>query len=129
VTPATSVIEVVGPAIDWWQLVYVWVGVALIFGALIGRGIRLSDGHAPEPDDTQEFPPYSDEEEPAALPVDGGYLYRGRFYSSELVQQTLLSICDWWTQLTPSEQTALLGLAELAEMDREIDAAVFGATS
>jgi hypothetical protein len=126
---APDLFDVLSPALES----YAWVlgaigGLVAYFGLCVGIG-RFCRGTTPEPDDTQEFPPYEDEEEPAALPVDGGYLYRGRFYSSELVQQTLLSICDWWTQLTPSEQTALLGLAELAEMDREIDAAVFGATS
>lgn len=39
----------------------------------------------------------------------------------------LLSLCEWWVGLTAEERSGLLAAAELAEIDRKVDAAVLGA--
>ena len=50
----------------------------------------------------------------------------GRFYSDDQVAAALLSLCEWWVGLSAAERSGLLEAAELAEIDRKIDAAVLG---
>ena len=50
----------------------------------------------------------------------------GRFYSDVQVQAALLSLCEWWLGLSAAERSGLLEAAELAEIDRKVDAAVLG---
>lgn len=57
----------------------------------------------------------------------GGYLTRdGDFYSDDQVRAALLSICEWWVGLSAEERAGLLEVAELADIDRKVDTAVFG---
>lgn len=57
----------------------------------------------------------------------GGFLTEdGNIYSDEQVRTALLSICEWWVGLSAEERAGLLEVAELAEIDRNVDAAVFG---
>ena len=60
------------------------------------------------------------------VPGEGFLTEDGRFYSEARVRAALLSICEWWVGLSAEERAGLLGAAELAEIDRQVDAAVFG---
>ncbi len=60
------------------------------------------------------------------LPGGGFLTGDGDFYSDDQVRAALLSICEWWVGLSAEERAGLLEVAELADMDRSIDAAVFG---
>ncbi len=60
------------------------------------------------------------------LPGEGFLTGAGDFYSDDQVRGALLSICEWWLGLSAEERAALLEVAELAEIDRTVDAAVFG---
>ncbi len=60
------------------------------------------------------------------LPGEGFLTGDGRFYSDDQVRAALLSLCEWWVGLSAEERSGLLEAAELAEIDRKIDAAVFG---
>jgi hypothetical protein len=55
-----------------------------------------------------------------------GFLTDGRFYSDDQVRAALLSLCEWWVGLSAEERSGLLQAAELAEIDRKVDAAVLG---
>jgi hypothetical protein len=57
----------------------------------------------------------------------GGFLTEdGDFHPDDQVRAALLSICEWWLGLSAEERAGLLEAAELAEIDRNVDAAVFG---
>jgi hypothetical protein len=60
------------------------------------------------------------------LPGEGFLTGDGRFYSDDQVRTALLSLCEWWVGLSAEERSGLLEAAELAEIDRKIDAAVLG---
>jgi hypothetical protein len=62
------------------------------------------------------------------LPGDGFLAGDGRFYSDDQVRAALLRLCEWWVELSAEERRGLLAAAELAEIDRRIDAAVLGGT-
>jgi hypothetical protein len=49
----------------------------------------------------------------------------GPFDVEAPVPAVLLQICRWWLELTADERAGLLKAAELAEIDRQIDAVVF----
>jgi hypothetical protein len=53
----------------------------------------------------------------------------GRFHTESQVRAGLLSICEWWVGLSAEERAGLLAAAELAEIDRKVDAAVLGETT
>jgi hypothetical protein len=60
-------------------------------------------------------------------PAGQGFLAGdGRFHSDDEVQAALLSLCEWWVGLSAEERSGLLEAAELAEIDRKVDAAVLG---
>ena len=63
------------------------------------------------------------------LPGGGFLTGDGDFYSDDTVRTALLSICEWWVGLSAQERARLLEVAELAEIDRTVDAAVFGETT
>ena len=60
------------------------------------------------------------------LPGEGIITGDGRYYSDGEVRNALLSICEWWVGLSTEERSGLLAAAELAEIDRAVDAAVLG---
>jgi hypothetical protein len=43
------------------------------------------------------------------------------------VPAALLSLCEWWVGLSVEERSGLMEVAEWAEIDRKVDAAVLGA--
>jgi len=63
------------------------------------------------------------------LPGEGFLTGDGRFYSEGEVRAALLSLCEWWVGLSAEERSGLLEAAELAEIDREVDAAVLGSAT
>ncbi len=63
---------------------------------------------------------------PVHLPGEGFLAEDGRFYSEREVRAALLSLCEWWVGLSAEERSGLLAAAELAEIDRDVDAAVLG---
>jgi hypothetical protein len=64
---------------------------------------------------------------PDAHPPGRGLLTgNGRPYSDGQVPPVLLSICEWWVGLSAEERSGLLEVAEWAEIDRKVDAAVLG---
>jgi hypothetical protein len=66
--------------------------------------------------------------ETVRLPGEGYLTVHGRFHSESQVRAELLSICEWWVGLS-AEEHAGLAAAELAEIDRMVDAAVLGETT
>jgi hypothetical protein len=60
------------------------------------------------------------------VPGEGFLTKNGRFHSEAAVRAALLSICEWWIDLSAEERAGLLAAAELAEIDRQVEAAVFG---
>jgi hypothetical protein len=64
--------------------------------------------------------------ETVRLPGEGYLTVHGRFHSESQVRAGLLSICEWWVGLSAEERAGLLAAAELAEIDRVVDAAVLG---
>jgi hypothetical protein len=60
------------------------------------------------------------------LPGQGFLTGDGRFYTDGQVRAALLSLCEWWVGLSTEERSGLLEAAELAEIDRKVDAAVLG---
>jgi hypothetical protein len=64
--------------------------------------------------------------ETVRLPGEGDLTVDGRFHSESQVRAGLLSICEWWVGLSAEERGGLLAAAELAEIDRKVDAAVLG---
>ncbi|MCW2581081.1 MAG: hypothetical protein JWR82_2682 [Blastococcus sp.] len=50
----------------------------------------------------------------------------GRPCSDDQVPAALLFLCEWWVGLSVEERSGLLEAAELAEIDRKVDAAVLG---
>ena len=63
----------------------------------------------------------------SAHPPGQGFLTgNGRPYSDDQVPPALLSLCEWWVGLSAEERSGLLEAAELAEIDRKVDAAVLG---
>ena len=60
------------------------------------------------------------------LPGGGFLTSDGDFYPDDQVRAALLSICEWWVGLSAEQRAGLLDAAELAEIDRKVDAAVFG---
>ena len=63
---------------------------------------------------------------PMYVPGEGFLTEDGRFLSEAGARDALLSICEWWVGLSANERAGLLEVAELAEIDREVEAAVFG---
>jgi hypothetical protein len=64
--------------------------------------------------------------ETVRLPGEGYLTVDGRFHSESQVRAALLSTCEWWLGLSAEERAGLLAAAELAEIDRKVDAAVLG---
>jgi hypothetical protein len=62
------------------------------------------------------------------LPGEGFLTEDGQFYSDDRVRAVLLSVCEWWVGLSAEERSGLLEAAELAEIDRKIDAVLGDAT-
>jgi hypothetical protein len=60
------------------------------------------------------------------VPGEGFLTGNGRYYSEGEVRAALLSVCTWWVGLSAEERSGLLMAAELAEIDRKVDAAVLG---
>ena len=60
------------------------------------------------------------------LPGGGFLTGDGHFFSDDQVRAALLSICEWWVGLSAEERAGLMEAAELAEIDRKVDAAVWG---
>jgi hypothetical protein len=60
------------------------------------------------------------------VPGEGFLTGDGRYYSDGEVRAVLLSLCAWWVELSAEERSGLLEAAELAEIDRKVDAAVLG---
>jgi hypothetical protein len=63
---------------------------------------------------------------PVHVPGEGFLTGNGRYYSEGEVRAALLSLCQWWVGLSTEERSGLLVAAELAEIDRKVDAAVLG---
>jgi hypothetical protein len=63
---------------------------------------------------------------PVHVPGEGFLTRNGRYYSEGEVRAALLSLCKWWVGLSDEERSGLLKAAELAEIDRKVDAAVLG---
>ncbi len=63
---------------------------------------------------------------PVHVPGEGFLTGNGRYYSEGEVRAALLSVCTWWVGLSAEERSGLLMAAELAEIDRKVDAAVLG---
>jgi hypothetical protein len=63
---------------------------------------------------------------PVHVPGEGFLTGDGRYYSEGEVRAALLSLCKWWVGLSAEERSGLLMAAELAEIDRKVDAAVLG---
>jgi hypothetical protein len=62
----------------------------------------------------------------AHAPGQGFLTGSGSPYSDDQVPAALLSLCEWWVGLSTEERSGLLEAAELAEIDRKVDAAVLG---
>jgi hypothetical protein len=55
-----------------------------------------------------------------------GGVSRASVHPADHLQAAVLSLCEWWVGLSAEERSGLLEVAELAEIDRKVDAAVLG---
>lgn len=63
---------------------------------------------------------------PVWLEGDGFITESGQYFSEKTVRNTLRAIMEWWESLTPEMRLYLSRVGELAAIDREIEATIFG---
>ena len=66
---------------------------------------------------------------PVWVDGEGAISPDGRFYPESVIRAAVKAIADWWGALTDEEREAMRHLAHLAQIDRDVDAAVFGGAS